>query len=221
MKLSETDPDLSVCATPYTLSYSFEPIEGAAPTSCPLPPAPCSLSLAPCHPHLLVIAYGNTLRRDDGAGIGLAGILVKQWRICGVSIRYIVVPQLTPELALEIADPAVTGVVFVDAAHVVNAAHVDAAQAEPPLAIEMQAIQLDLATPSISHHLDAVGLLIYARLLEGCSAPAWMVSVPGIDFGYGEGFSLPVHTLLRHAPQLALEFLARVQECIREQVQYA
>ena len=44
---------------------------------------PFRLSPIPTPLHLLVIAYGNTLRRDDGAGIGLARILVKQWRALG------------------------------------------------------------------------------------------------------------------------------------------
>ncbi len=208
MKLSEIDPALSVRATPYNSSNSSDPMAGAAATPRPLP-------LAPCPPHLLVIAYGNTLRRDDGAGIGLASILVKQWRVCGLAVRYVVVPQLTPELTVEIADHAVAGVVFVDAAQVVNTA-----QAEPHT-IKIQTIQLDLATPAISHYLDPAGLLLYAHLLEGCSAPAWLVSVPGVDFGYGEGFSQSVHVLLRDAPQLALAFLAEIRARLREQVQYA
>ena len=217
MKLSEIDPDLSAQVPPYPLSCAAESIERAAATTCPLPLAsnssaatPCSLPPAPCPPRLLVIAYGNSLRRDDGAGIGLASILVKQWRACGLKVRYVVVPQLTPELTVEIADPTVMGVVFVDTA-----------QAELLPTIKMQAIQLDLATPSISHYLDPAGLLLYAHLLEDYARAAWVVSVPGVDFGYGEGFSQPVRALLCDAPQLALEFLAQIQERLREQVQYA
>lgn len=204
MKLSEIDPDLFASVMPYTLSCSAEPMAGPAESHC------WPSSLAPCPAHFLVIAYGNTLRRDDGAGIGLAGILVKQWRILGIGVRYIVVPQLAPELAVDIADPGVMGVIFVDAA-----------QAEPPLMIKLQAIALDLATPVVSHHLDPAGLLLYARLLAPRSVPAWTVSVPGVDFDYGEGFSPLVRQLFHDAPQLALEFLARIRERIREQVQYA
>ena len=58
-------------------------MDNASPTAYPVP----SVSIPS---PLLVIAYGNTLRRDDGAGIGLAGILVKQWLARGLGVRYIV-----------------------------------------------------------------------------------------------------------------------------------
>ncbi len=39
--------------------------------------------------NLLAIAYGNRLRRDDGAGIVLAERVVEIWRQSGVSVQLI------------------------------------------------------------------------------------------------------------------------------------
>jgi Ni,Fe-hydrogenase maturation factor len=47
---------------------------------------------------ILVIAYGNPLRRDDGAGVALAKKLVRYWQKRGITARLLVVTQLTPEL---------------------------------------------------------------------------------------------------------------------------
>ena len=66
-------------------------------------------------PMILLIAYGNPLRRDDGAGHVLADRLEKTWRGQGLAVQRLDVLQLTPELATEIADPAVDLVVFADA----------------------------------------------------------------------------------------------------------
>ncbi len=59
----------------------------------------------------LVIGYGNELRRDDGIGPRVARA-VADWDIPGV--RALAVHQLTPELAVDIAQAK--EVVFVDVA---------------------------------------------------------------------------------------------------------
>lgn len=66
--------------------------------------------------HLLFIAYGNTLRRDDGAGLALAEKLLPLLRDQGLQVELITIQQLTPELALDIADPNLDGVCFFDTA---------------------------------------------------------------------------------------------------------
>jgi hydrogenase maturation protease len=128
--------------------------------------------------HLLFIAYGNTLRRDDGAGLALAEkvrpLLCKQ----GWLVDLIAVQQLTPELALEIADPALQAVCFFDTA------------AEPhSTAIQLQPVDAQQSAPVLGHHLIPSALLLYARRLYGVCPPAWLVTVPGYDFDLGEGFS--------------------------------
>ena len=121
---------------------------------------------------LLVIGYGNTLRRDDGVGPKIAEAIAGQ-NLPGV--RSIAVTQLTPELAEPVAKSRV--VVFVDAA-------MDAPQE----------VRLRRLTPNKAHQFSAhaVGpgtLLALARDLYGCDPLAWWLTIPAQDLGYGEGLS--------------------------------
>jgi hydrogenase maturation protease len=131
---------------------------------------------------VLLIGYGNELRGDDGAGLRLAERMAERWQAAGTPLRHVAVQQLTPELALEIAAPEVAAVVFVDtraAARLGEA--VEITPLTPP----------EAATPSLGHHFQPDVLLAYAALLlEGRPAPpAWLVTVPGVAFGLGEGLS--------------------------------
>jgi Ni,Fe-hydrogenase maturation factor len=63
---------------------------------------------------ILIIAYGNSLRRDDGAGLILGEKLEDALRKRGLSVSHIAVHQLTPDLALSVAAENVAAVVFVD-----------------------------------------------------------------------------------------------------------
>ena len=164
-------------------------------------PPVCPLAAAATPLRLLVIAYGNTLRRDDGAGIGLAGLLVKQWHAHGLCVRFIVVPQLTPELSIDISDPEITAVIFVDAA-----------QTAPESQIQVSRVAAHGATPTLGHQLDPCLLLVYAALFYPHRAPAWLVTIPGTDFDHGEGFSPAVQQLLAHAPAVANELLEQMKE---------
>jgi len=128
--------------------------------------------------HLLFIAYGNTLRRDDGAGLALAEMVRPLLCEQGLQVDLIAVQQLTPELALEIADPALNAVCFFDTA----------AEAHS-LAIQMQRVDSQTTTPVLGHHLIPSALLLYARRLYGVCPPTWLVTIPGYDFELGEGFS--------------------------------
>ncbi len=128
--------------------------------------------------HLLFIAYGNTLRRDDGAGLALAEKLCPLLQAQGWQVDLIAIQQLTPELALEIADPMLNAVCFFDTA----------AEAHP-LEIQMQRVDVQQCTPVLGHHLIPSALLLYAKRLYGVCPPAWLVTIPGYDFDLGEGFS--------------------------------
>ncbi len=66
-------------------------------------------------PLLLIIGYGNSLRRDDGAGLVLAQRLAEQWKKDGHAVRLLLTHQLMPEMALDLAESDVAGVLFVDA----------------------------------------------------------------------------------------------------------
>ncbi len=131
-----------------------------------------------------IIACGNNLRRDDGAGLVLAELLEKEWRSRQIEVERISVHQLTPELAADIARAEVTAVVFVDTRVVTRD--------EPDEGLQARPIAVDTASPSMGHHLDPATLLAYARLLYDKHLPAWQITVPGFDFGHGEGLSTSV-----------------------------
>lgn len=149
--------------------------------------------------HLLVLACGNSLRRDDGAGLLLAERLVQQWRAAGLSVRHVAVQQWTPELALEIAAAKTDAVLFVDAGVPAAASAIDVRPVEPAA-----------PSPSLGHHLTPPTLLLYAKELYGQQPPTWLVTVPGVDFALGEGVSPPVQALLDAAETLARELLALI-----------
>ncbi len=152
---------------------------------------------------ILLIGYGNDLRRDDGAGLILAAILEQAWQSQRVAVKRLSVHQLMPELAAEIAQPEVTAAVFVDA-RVIAPEEVDPR-------VQMQPLRVETQSPSLGHHLDPATLLIYAEWLYGWRPPAWLITVPATDFGYGEGLSLATQQALAEAQAVSVELLAQVQ----------
>lgn len=117
----------------------------------------------------LVIGYGNELRRDDGAGPRVCRELEAR-RPPGVQIR--IVHQLTPELAEPLAGARLA--VFVDAA-----AGGDGVQCKP--------VTGSSGTLTLGHTGDPAWLLGLARAAFGRRPPAWLVTVPAEDFGFGTG----------------------------------
>jgi hydrogenase maturation protease len=152
---------------------------------------------------ILLIGYGNALRGDDQAGLILAETIARAWQSDQVAVKQLSVHQLTPELALDIAQPEITAVVFVDA------------QAVTPGAlsprVQMQSLNVGAQSPSLGHHLYPASLLIYAHLLYDRCPPAWLVTVPAIDFSYGGGLSHLAQQALLSAQSLPLELLAHLQ----------
>ena len=134
---------------------------------------------------ILIIACGNSLRRDDGAGLILAEKLETDWRSAGADVERISVHQLAPELAVDIARADVTAVVFVDTRAM-----------EPDAGLQVRPIETGSSSPSLGHYLDPSTLVAYASLLYGKHPPAWQVTVPGIDFDHGEGLSGNVENIV-------------------------
>ena len=137
------------------------------------------------HPNtsgLLVIGYGNTLRRDDGVGPRVAEA-VAALNLPGVST--LACHQLTPELADPISRAQT--VVFVDAA-----AH---AVATPKLArlTPASAVQL-MAHASSPEHLLALARELFGRVPAG-----WMLALPAEDFAFGEELSASAQAGLAQA----------------------
>ncbi len=131
---------------------------------------------------ILIIAYGNSLRRDDGAGLMLAEILERVWKERDLKVHRESVHQLTPELAELMAGDAISVVIFVDTRVIPpgsDSLRIEASRLASP----------EDLSPGMGHHMGPLTLMAYARYLYGKTPDAWLVTVPGIDFDHGEGFS--------------------------------
>jgi hydrogenase maturation protease len=131
---------------------------------------------------LLVIGYGNELRCDDGVGPKVA-IAVAEWNLAGV--RALVCHQLTPELADPIA--AARRVVFVDAA------------ADSSQSVELRRIEPADAVETMTHATNPRSLLRLATQVFGRCPPAWWLTVPVSNLGFGEELSPQAREGLRTA----------------------
>ncbi len=141
----------------------------------------------------LVIGIGNTLRRDDGLGPWLAE-RVADWRLPNVTTR--IVHQLTPELAVEIANH--DSVLFLDASRSSDE-------------FELAELNGSAGPTQFGHALSPAHLLAWAEVLDGKQRRAWIAAVPGIDFDFGEGLSLAAERAGERA-------LADIESLLRESI---
>ena len=134
----------------------------------------------PCPP-LLVIGYGNTLRRDDGLGWQAAEAL--RARVAPAQVDVLTVHQLTIELAERITT---AGLLLL----------IDAAQSGTPGAITAHEVAPGLSLPDLTHYLDPPALLAAAQALYGRAPRALLFTVAGQSFAFGEGLSPVVQAAL-------------------------
>ena len=132
--------------------------------------------------HLLVIGYGNTLRRDDGVGPRVAAE-VEKLRLPGVLT--LACPQLTPELADPLAQAAAA--VFVDAA----------VGGEGP--VRLRRLEPSASSQVLAHAADPRVLLALARDAFGRAPPAWLLAIPASELDFGEELTRPATLGLRKA----------------------
>jgi hydrogenase maturation protease len=122
---------------------------------------------------VIVIGYGNDLRSDDGIGQLIANT-IKSWDL--PNLKSLAVHQLTPELAANLAN--VNLAIFVDAR----------------INLESEDVQIESIVPTesriiIGHTADALSLLALCQSLYNHCPPAWLVTVPGINFELGDRIS--------------------------------
>ena len=121
---------------------------------------------------LLLIGYGNTLRRDDGVGPKVAEA-VAALNLPGV--RTLACPLLTPELAEALSQARL--VLFVDAA-------VDA-----PREVQLRSLAPADSSQIMAHAASPATMLALARDVFGHAPEAWWLTIPVEDLGIGEEFS--------------------------------
>lgn len=137
----------------------------------------------------LVIGYGNPLRGDDAAGPLLAE-RTAAWQRPGVTA--LAVHQLTPELAARLAE--CDRVVFLDARRGGGE-------------VRWRALAPAESHAGLEHAGDPARLLALARDLFGARPDAWLLTMPGVEFGFGAGLSEPTARALEAAAAMLARLL--------------
>jgi len=136
------------------------------------------------NPRLLVVGYGNTLRRDDGVGPRVAEA-VEELQLPGFST--LISQQLSPEHAEPISQADI--VVFVDAA-------VDA-----PREVQWRKLEPNETSQLMAHAADPCTMLALSRDVFGHAPEAWWLTIPAVKLGFGTDFSyeaeIGVHDAIR------------------------
>ena len=140
------------------------------------------------HSPILLVAYGNEYRGDDGLGQYIL-------RRIGFPCEKVALYELTLEQAETIRDYRL--VVFIDAS------------------IEGEPVQLrplhrrDVSSP-LSHHLPPEKLLHYVWLIYQKEPEAWLLSVRGYDFDFSDSLSPDAQANAEEAVRRLEEFLRRL-----------
>jgi hydrogenase maturation protease len=136
---------------------------------------------------VLVIAWGNPLREDDGVAWHVVeGLRRLQPRPSLPALHLRHAHQLTPELSEPVSHAA--GVVFVDAR-----------RDGTPGQVSCEAVTASAGYNPLAHSLSPQALLLYAESLYGRAPQAVVVSISGERFGMGEGLSPAVQRAIPRA----------------------
>lgn len=151
---------------------------------------------------ILLLPYGNSLRRDDGAGFILGDVVERMLFEADIEVERIDSHQLEPELALNISGGKISAILFIDARALPD---------EPgggDLLVHFHRIfPAENASSGTSHHMDPSALLALVGCLFGKQPPAWLITVPGTDFDHGEGLSDTARKALDSAPGILHELI--------------
>jgi hydrogenase maturation protease len=121
---------------------------------------------------LLVIGYGNTLRRDDGVG---PKVVEAVEALHLPRVQTLACHQLTPELIEPISHAH--NVVFVDA------------DTRTGGAAALHPIEAAAAGQILAHATDPRSLLALSKQLSGVAPRAWVLAIPVEDLNFGDGLS--------------------------------
>ena len=148
-------------------------------------------------PQVLIIAYGNPLRSDDGVAWRAAQAI--QEKFSGSEVEVARLHQLGPELAEAVSRAA--AVVFVDAS----------SEGEPG-AVRCEPLANGSAEVNrFGHAFSPAAVMSLAARLYGAIPPAFCATVTGQEFSHGDSLSgaveaaLPV--LIRRIEELVQSFL--------------
>jgi len=151
---------------------------------------------------VLILAYGNSLRRDDGAGFVLGDVVERMLSEAGLEFERIDSHQLAPELALDISGEKISAVLFMDTRAFPET------PGDDDLRVQFcRVVSAENASPGMGHHLTPTTLLAYSRYLFKKEPPAWLITVPGTDFDHGEGLSETARKAIDSAPEILTDLI--------------
>jgi hydrogenase maturation protease len=142
---------------------------------------------------ILVIGYGNTLRRDDG--LGQVAVQRIESLVQGQDVKVMVRHQMGIELAEDLRDADLA--IFIDA-HMGD---------EPGTLKETEVVPENAVPGSFSHHLSPGVLLGCVEALYNTHPETVVYSIAADSFEYGECLSPSVEATL---PVLINKVLARI-----------
>ena len=172
-----------------------------------------STDLQSTRPAILIVAYGNLSRRDDGVAFHVVRRLRERLGLPALAegepgeavdddyarwsnrLAVACMHQLAPETAELLAQHEI--VVFVDA-------HVPGTDREP---VEWQTVTPAYHSGMVSHHLKPDSVLALCHSLYGHCPQGYVLSIVGTDFDFGETLSPSTAALLDQAVACLLELL--------------
>ena len=150
---------------------------------------------------ILIVAYGNPMRCDDGVAWRASDELEKKFS--NLKVEILRTHQLTPELAATVS--LCEAVIFVDAASA------NAVGNGLPGEIRVGPVGLAPIQPGFSHHVSPGVVMALASELFRATPHAVAVTVTGESFDHGEELSAVVKAalpdLVQRIATLAQEFL--------------
>jgi hydrogenase maturation protease len=153
-------------------------------------------------PRVLVLAYGNPLRSDDGVAWHVASLL--QERLPADQADIVCSHQLTPEFAELVGRAA--GAIFLDARESGEAGKIVQAR-------------VAAAAEGIcgTHFLTPAQLMALCRELYGRTPEAYEVSVAGESFAHGEHLSCGLQDALPRIAETVIALVGQIGRGIQEQ----
>jgi hydrogenase maturation protease len=145
-------------------------------------------------PRVLILAYGNPLRSDDGLAWRATDAL--EGKFPATEVEILRLHQLAPELAETVRH--CSAVIFVDAA-----------EGGTPGEVRCEELRDTAAETRFSHQLSPQAVLALARQLYDATPRAFCVTMTGQSFDHGETVSPAVAAALPH-------LIARIEALVRD-----
>jgi len=152
-------------------------------------------------PRVLIIAYGNPMRSDDGVAWHAADKLERKFAGSKIAaeVEILRCHQLAPELAEAVSQSE--AVIFLDAASV--------GTARQPGELHCEEIVQSDARTSFTHQLSPCAVVALSQQLFGASPRAYAMTLTGECFDHGESLSPMVEAALP-------EWVARTEALVRQ-----